>query len=92
MIGLKNEFVEDKVYKIDYEPGSATLPINILSIFIFKTILNREMKKVDIYYIMIGGEKVYLTRPDFEKAEIGKPIVVKHTLNTKLFLGLNAVN
>jgi hypothetical protein len=87
-ISLQEEMVEDKVYKIDYEPGSASVPVNMLSIIFLKTILNREMKKVDIYYIIIGGEKVYLTQSDFEKVEIGKQVIVKRTLRTKLFLGV----
>jgi hypothetical protein len=90
-VNLLTEIIEDKVYKLDYEPGSASLPVNLLSLLFLKKISKLKMKEMHIYYIVVQGEKIYVDKKDFEKAEIGKPIIFRRTENTQLFLGLEAL-
>ena len=82
-VNLIEKLVEDKVYKIDYEPGSASMPGNLFS--------NSEMRELHIYYVVLDGEKIYINKDDFEKAEINKPIFVRQTQIAKVFLGLQKV-
>jgi hypothetical protein len=90
-VKLQNEIVEDRIYKLDYEPGSATVPVNLLSLFFFKKIFMREMKEMPIYYIVIKGERIYLDKTNFDRTEIGKPIKIRLTENTNIFLGLKTI-
>lgn len=82
------EVVEDKIYKLDYEPGSRSLPISILSIFLIKKIAQIEMKEMHIYYILVNGERIDIEKTDFESLEKGMPIIIRRTFNSGLFLGL----
>jgi hypothetical protein len=87
-VNLIQESVEDKVYKLDYEPGSATVPINLFSLLFFKQIFQREMKEVHIYYIVLQGEKIFIEENDFNKVFKDKPIVIRQTVNSNIFLGI----
>ncbi len=80
--------VEDKIYKLDYEPGSRSLPVSILSIFLIKKIAQMEMKEIHIYYILVNGERIDLEKTDFESVEKGMPIIIRRTFKSGLFLGL----
>ena len=82
------EVVEDKVYKLDYEPGSRSLPITILSIFHLKKIAQMEMNEMHIYYIIVNGERIDLEKTDFERVNKGMPIIIRRTFNSGIFLGL----
>lgn len=88
-IRLENKYVEDCVYKTDYEPGSATVPINLLSLLFFKQIFMRKMKEKQIYYIIVEGERIDIKKEEFEKIEKGRHIFVKKANRTRLYLGIN---
>ncbi len=87
-VDLIEKIVEDKVYKVDYEPGSASIPVNLLSLFFIKSLLKRKMKEVHLYYLVIEGEKLYIDQNQFEKAEVSKPIIIRQTSIAKVFTGL----
>ena len=70
------EVVEDKVYKLDYEPGSRSLPITILSIFHLKKIAQMEMNEMHIYYIIVNGERIDLEKSDFERVDKGMSMYI----------------
>ncbi len=70
------EVVEDKVYKLDYEPGSRSLPITILSIFHLKKIAQMEMNEMHIYYILVNGERIDLEKSDFERVDKGMSMYI----------------
>lgn len=84
----EKEIVEDKIYKLDYEPGSRSFPVNIFSIIFMKKISQIEMKEKHFYYIIVNGERIDIDKNNFEKVEKGKPIIIRRTLNSNLFLGL----
>lgn len=88
---LEQEIVEDKIYKLDYEPGSATFPVNLLSVLFIKKISKLEMKEIHIYYINVKGERIDLDKNDFEKVEKGQPIIIRRTPNSNLFLGVQTI-
>lgn len=87
----EKEIIEDKIYKLDYEPGSATFPVNFLSILFINKISQLEMKEVHIYYIKIKGERIDLDKNDFEKVEKGQPIIIRRTPNSNLFLSVETL-
>ena len=87
----EKEIVEDKIYKLDYEPGSRTFPVNAFSIIHIKKISQIEMKEMHIYYIIVKGERIDIDKNDFEKVEKGKPIIIRRTPNSNLFLGLQTI-
>lgn len=82
------DIVEDKIYKLEYEPGSRTFPVNLFSIIFNKKISQIEMKEMHIYYIIVNGERIDIDKNNFEKVEKGKPIIIRRTPNSNLFLGL----
>lgn len=89
---IETEMVENKVYKIDFEAGSSTVPVNVFSLLFFKQIFMAPMKQVHIYYILVNGEKFFLDKAGYEIAEIGKPILFRRTKHSRLFLGIEKVN
>jgi len=89
-VQLENKTIIERVYKLDYEPGSATVPVSLISILFFKKILMREMKELHIYYIIADDEKIYLDKEDFEKTEKGRKIFVRKAKQTGLYLGIYA--
>ena len=86
---LEPKIVEDCVYKVDYEPGSATVPVNLLSLLFFKQIFMRKMKEMHIYYIVVDGERIFLEKEEFEKTEKGKQIFLRKARKSELYLGIN---
>lgn len=86
-ISVERVVVAGKEYKLDYEAGSASLPVNVLSFIFINKIARREMKELHIYCIVVGGEKFYLDKINFDKTEIGGNILIRRTVNTRLFLG-----
>ncbi len=90
-VSIEKAVVEDKEYILDYEAGSASLPVSLLSILFIKKIAQREMNEVHIYSILAGGEKYYLDKINFDKIEIGSNILIRRTENTHQFLGIEAV-
>jgi hypothetical protein len=87
-VQLEPIIVEDCVYKVDYEPGSATVPVNLLSLLFFKKIFMLEMQEMHIYYITVDGERIFLEKEEFEKTEKGKRIFLRKAENTQLYLGI----
>lgn len=90
-VSIEKAVVEDKIHKLDYEPGSATIPVNLLSILFINKIASREMKELHIYSIIAGGEKYYTDKISFKKIETGSTILIRRAENTKLFLGIEAI-
>jgi len=90
-VKFHKEIVEEKMYKLDYEPGSATVPVNFLSLLFFRKIFLREMKEMHLYYIVVQGERIYLDKNDYEKVEKGKPIIIRRLQNSNLFLGVQII-
>ena len=90
-ISIERATVEDKEYKLDYEAGSATLPVNLLSFIFIKKISKRQMKELHIYSVVVNGERFYLDKINFDKTEIGGDILIRRAENTKLFLGVDAL-
>ena len=90
-VSIERAIVEDKEYKLDYEAGSATLPVNLLSFIFIKKISQREMKELHIHSVVVNGEKFYLDKISFDKTEIGGDIIIRRAENTKLFLGVDAL-
>jgi hypothetical protein len=87
----EKEIVDDKIYKLDYEPGSRTFPINIFSIIFIKKISQIEMKEMQIYYINVKGERIDIDKNDFERVEKVQPIIIRRTPNANLFLGVQTI-
>jgi hypothetical protein len=87
----EKEIVDDKIYKLDYEPGSRTFPINIFSIIFIKKISQIEMKEMHIYYINVKGERIDIDKNDFERVEKVQPIIIRRTPNANLFLGVQTI-
>ncbi len=79
--------ITNKTHKIDYEAGSVTMPVTILS-FLTPKIFKREMKQINIYSVSINNMNFELTKEDFEKAEEGKEIYIKRAFYSNMFLGL----
>ena len=90
-VSIERAIVEDKEYKLDYEAGSATLPVNLLSFIFIKKISQREMKELHIHSVVVNGEKFYLDKISFDKTEIGGDILIRSAENTKLFLGIETL-
>ena len=86
-VSIERAVVEDKSFKLDYEAGSASLPVNLLSFIFIKKIAQREMKELHIYSVIVAGEKFFLDKINFDKTEIGGNILIRRTENTHLFLG-----
>ena len=86
---LEKGIITSKTHKIDYEPGSVTSPVTILS-FLTPKIFKREMKEMNIYSVLIGNMKFELTKEDYDKVEEGKDIYIKRALYSNLFLGLKS--
>ena len=83
--------ITNKMHKIDYEAGSVTMPVTILS-FLTPKIFKREMKQINIYSVQINNMEFELTKEDFAKAEEGKEIYIKRAIYSRIFLGLEMYN
>lgn len=83
---IETKTIEKKFIKTDYEAGSATVPVNMLSLLFFKKIFKREMKEIVSYFVKTEDEDVYLNKSQFEKCKIGQTIIVRKTEKTNLFL------
>lgn len=83
----KKGIITNKTHKIDYEAGSVTMPVTILS-FLTPKIFKREMKQINIYSVSINNMKFELMKEDFDKAEAGKEIYIKRAFYSNMFLGL----
>jgi len=79
--------ITNKTHKIDYEAGSVTMPVTILS-FLTPKIFKREMKQINIYSVSINNMKIELTQEDFDNVEEGKEIHIKRAFYSYIFLGL----
>lgn len=87
IIRLDSGVVIKKDHRVDYEPGSATMPVTLLSIFTLK-IFTREMKQIDFYTACIDDEIFDLDKSDYEKTEIGEKIWIRRSYHSGLFLKL----
>jgi len=90
-VSVEKALVEDKKHKLDYEVGSATVPVNLLSFQFINKIASREMKELNIYSITAGGEEYFPDKISFNKIETGSIILIRRAENTKLFLGIEAI-
>jgi hypothetical protein len=78
----------DKInYRVDYEPGSASMPVNIFS-FLFPKIYNRAMKEIHIYEIMINGELFYIEKEEYNMIREGATVSIKRAFHSNLYLGI----
>lgn len=75
-VSKEKEIVREKVYKKDYEAGSASISIN------------KEMREMHIYYVVVKAEKIYIDKNQYDEVEIGDTIYIRRAKNTKLFLGI----
>lgn len=85
---LEEKMVDGRVEKVHHEPGSATVPVNLFSIFFIRQILMRTMKEEHVYYIVAGGEKVVLEKSEFDLTAEGQPTIIRKALYTGIFLGI----
>lgn len=90
-VSVEKAVVEAKKHKLGYEPGSATVPVNLLSMLFIKKIASRKMKELHIYSIIAAGETYYTDKISFKKAETGSAILIRRAENTKLFLGIEVL-
>lgn len=90
-VSVQKAVVEAKKYKLDYELGSASIPVNLLSFLFIKKIVSREMKELHIYSIIAGGEIYYADKLSFDKIQTGNTISIRRANNSKLFLGIEAL-
>lgn len=88
---LEQEVVQQKVYKKDYEAGSAAIPVNLFSFLFIKKIAKMEMKELHICYLVVKDEIMHVDKSLFDKIEIGDTIIIRRAHNTKLFLGVEIV-
>jgi len=80
--------VKEKSYKLDYEVGSASQPVNLLSFFSIKSIAQREMKELQVYSISINEERFFIEEELYNKIKEGDTVLIRRAANTKLFLGI----
>ena len=85
---LEQEIVQQKVYKKDYEAGSAAIPVNLFSFLFIKKIAKMEMKELHICYLVVKDEIMHVDKSLFDKIEIGDTIIIRRAHNSKLFLGV----
>lgn len=90
-VSVEKVVVESKKHKLGYEPGSATVPVNLLSFLFINKISSRQMKELHSYIINAGGEEYYVDKLTFDIIETGRTILIRRAENTKLFLGIEIV-
>jgi hypothetical protein len=81
----------NKEFKVDYEPGSATMPVTILS-FLTPKIFNREMKQVDRYKAFFDDEEFLITKEEFDEITINKEVAIRKGFYSDLYLGIEKIN
>jgi hypothetical protein len=86
-VKLEKGIIEKKEYRLVYEPGSASMPVGILTIF-FPKIYSREMKGLTLYEVSINGEKYTVEKEKFEYFENGDHVYIKRGYFSNLYLGL----
>ena len=84
--------VKDKKYKMDYEPGSASINPSIISILFFKNTVRVEMKEMPLYLITVNDEKYFVEKDLFNKMEKGDNVIFRTSEYTKLFLGFELIS
>jgi hypothetical protein len=87
----EKEIVEDKICKLDYEPGSRSLPINLWSVVFIKKISQSEMKEMHICCIIVKGERIDIDQKDFERAKKGQELIIRRAPHSNLFLGVQTI-
>lgn len=85
---LDNKNIDNLVYKVDYEPGSTTVPVNLISLLFLKSSFSQTMKEIHIYYIEIDGEKIYIDKEIFEKLKSEKMALIRKAKHTGLILDI----
>lgn len=88
VVSIENAIIENKEFKVDYEAGSASTPVNLLSFIFMKDISQRKMKEMHFYTINVKGEKLKVNKAVFDKIKIGDKIRIPRIENTKIFLGV----
>ena len=86
-VKLITGLVKDKKHRIDYEAGSATVPVTIWTLLTPK-VLFREMKQLDIYTAWINNEKLDLVKEDYNKVEVGEEVIIRKAYFSDIYLGL----
>lgn len=78
----------DKInYRVDYEAGSASMPVSIFS-FLFPKIFNRAMKEIHIYEIILNGELFYIEKEEYNMIREGATVSIKRAFHSNLYLGM----
>lgn len=85
---LDKKNIDNLVYKVDYEPGRTTVPVNLISLLFLKSIFSHTMKEIHIYYIEIDGEKIYIDKEIFEKLKSEKTALIRKAKHTGLILDI----
>jgi hypothetical protein len=87
----KVKFEEVKVdtinYRVDYEAGSASMPVSIFS-FLFPKIFNSSMKEIHIYEIILKGELFYIKEEEYKMIREGATVSIKRAFHSNLYLGI----
>ena len=87
----KVKFEEVKVdtinYRVDYEAGSASMPVSIFS-FLFPKIFNSAMRKIHIYEIILKGELFYIKEEEYKMIREGATVSIKRAFHSNLYLGI----
>lgn len=80
--------IEDKVFKQVYEPGSASLG-GVFNYWLNKKLgwFRYENKRLDVYYIVIEGERIDLKEEEYNRLTFKTHLLVKRAKETNLYLG-----
>ena len=89
IVEVESQKVTKKGYELSYEPGSATVPVNILSIFFFRKLLKQEMKPIHSYYIFLGDRRLDLEKSEYLRIEEGQVLFLRWAPKSKMLLGLS---
>lgn len=87
----ENTIVQNKKYKMDYEPGSVLHPFKLLSLFSFRKIELSEMKEMPWYSVTVNDEKYFVEKYFYYKIKTGDNVMVRTAEHTKLFLGFDPI-
>jgi len=80
--------IEDRVFKQVYEPGSASLG-GVLNFFLHKKLkwFRYENKRLDVYYIIIEGERIDLGKDEYNAIIHKTHLIIKRAKQTDIYLG-----
>jgi hypothetical protein len=87
----ESAIVQNKKYKMDYEPGSVLRPFKRISIFSFRKTELSEMKEMPLYSITVNDEKYFIEKELFYKIKKGDNVIVRTAEHTKVFLDFEVI-